>query len=222
MIVLGFDTSTAATSACLLLPDGTAFERVPAVAALTAPPAHARELMPAITDVCGRAAVALEAIDAVAVGVGPGTFTGVRIGVATARALAHALAVPLHPVSSLAALAAGIDASLRAPVIDARRGEVFAALYRGDEQLVEAFVATPEDAAERLAGTPEAVTAAGDGAIRFRRALEAAGVDVADDSSQLHVVRALHVCRLAENVPATSAEAVVPTYLRAPDAQPLT
>ena len=66
---------------------------------------------------------------AIAVGVGPGTFTGLRIGIATARALATAAGLPLRRVSSLAALAEGIDHLVRLPLIDARRGEVFAALY---------------------------------------------------------------------------------------------
>ena len=85
--------------------------------------------MPAVADVMGRAEVGWADLDAIAVGVGPGTFTGLRIGIATARALAAASGLPLRPVSSLAALAAGIEAPLRLPLIDARRGEVFGALY---------------------------------------------------------------------------------------------
>ena len=83
-------------------------------------------------------------------GTGPGTFTGLRIGVATARALAHAHGAVLRPVSSLAALAAGIDGPLRLPVLDARRGEVFAALYRGRESVWAPWAAPPAEVAERL------------------------------------------------------------------------
>jgi tRNA threonylcarbamoyladenosine biosynthesis protein TsaB len=220
--ILGFDTSTAATSACVLLADGRAFEHVPDAASLTAPPAHARELMPAVAELAERAGGGLTAIDAIAVGTGPGTFTGLRIGIATARALAASLGVPIHPVSSLAALAAGIDHPVRLPVIDAKRGEVFAALFRGDDELVAPFVAAPGELPARLGDAVRAATAAGDGSIKFRQALEAAGAAVAGDSSQAHVVRALHVCRLAARVSAASPEAVVPTYLRAPDAQPTT
>jgi tRNA threonylcarbamoyladenosine biosynthesis protein TsaB len=220
--ILGFDTSTAATSACVLRSDGEAFELIPEAAALTGPPGHARELMPAIATVSERAGVGLEGLEAIAVGTGPGTFTGLRIGIATARALAGTLAVPIHAVSSLAALAAGIDAPLRLAVIDARRGEVFAALFRGDEQLVAPFVAAPEEVVPRLGVPATAVTAAGDGSLRFRRVFEAAGVTVDGDGSRTHVVRALHVCRLGAHVSSTSREAVVPTYLRAPDAQPTT
>jgi tRNA threonylcarbamoyladenosine biosynthesis protein TsaB len=220
--ILGFDTSTAATSACVLLEDGRAFERVPDVAALSAPPAHASELMPAVVELAERSGAGLAGIDAIAVGTGPGTFTGLRIGIATARALGGSLGVPIHPVSSLAALAAGIDAPVRLPVIDAKRGEVFAALFRGEQELVAPFVATPGELPARLGDAARAVTAAGDGSIKFRQALEAVGVAVARDSSQAHVVRALHVCRLAARVSAAPPEAVVPTYLRAPDAQPKT
>jgi tRNA threonylcarbamoyladenosine biosynthesis protein TsaB len=159
-------------------------------------------------------------VSGVAVGTGPGTFTGLRIGVATARALATAAHLPLHPVSSLAALAAGIAAPLTLPLIDARRGEVFGALFEGGEQVVEPFVARPEQVAERAGRELASAVAAGDGSLRFREILETAGVRVAPDGSELHVVRALHVCRLAAGVPAEPPEAVLPTYIRAPDAEP--
>ena len=74
---------------------------------LAAPPAHARELMPAVAEVMERAALGFGDLEAIAVGVGPGTFTGLRIGIATARALARRAGLPLRPVSSLAALADG-------------------------------------------------------------------------------------------------------------------
>src|SRR5204863_4456151 len=117
---------------------------------LLEPPAHARELMPAVADVMERAGLGYEQLDALAVGVGPGTFTGLRIGVTTARALAHAEDLSLHPVSSLAALAEGIDGELRLPLIDAKRGELFAALYRDREELWPPFAATPEEVARKV------------------------------------------------------------------------
>jgi tRNA threonylcarbamoyladenosine biosynthesis protein TsaB len=218
MNVLGFDTSTAATSACLLRDDGEAFEVIPDEAALTAPPAHAAELMPALVRVMSEAGLEWDGIDAIAVGVGPGTFTGLRIGVATARGLAHARGIELRPVSSLAALAAGIDAELRLPLIDAKRGELFAALYRGDELLWPPFAATPEDVVERVRDRTFIPLSAGDGSLRFRETLEAGGIGIA--AAPAHVVRALHVCRLAEAVAGTPADAVLPDYLREPDAKP--
>jgi tRNA threonylcarbamoyladenosine biosynthesis protein TsaB len=216
--VLGFDTSTAATSACLLRGDGEAFEVVPSDERLLEPPAHARELMPAVAEVMERAGVAYEQIGALAVGVGPGTFTGLRIGVTTARALAHAENLPVHPVSSLAALAEGIVADLRLPLIDAKRGELFAALYRDGEELWPPFAAAPEELIGRIRDSSVTVVSAGDGSLRFHEVLEAAGIEIAPAGA--HAVRALHVCRLARRVPAASPETVLPHYLRDPDAKP--
>jgi tRNA threonylcarbamoyladenosine biosynthesis protein TsaB len=218
--LLGIDTSSAASAACVLRADGEAFEAEPSAARLASPPGHAAELMPAAARCLERAGLGWEELDIVAVGVGPGTFTGLRIGVATARALAQAHGAELRPVSSLAALAAGIDASLSLPVIDARRGEVFAALYEGDEERWEPFAAAPQALAERVAGTGLSPSAAGDGAIRFRDVLEAAGVSVAPGGSQAHVVGGLSICRLASRAPAAPPAAVLPDYLRLPDAKP--
>ena len=220
MTILGFDTATAATSACLLRADGEAFEVVPAPAELHAPSAHARELLPRAAEVMAKAGVGFGDLDAVAVGVGPGTFTGLRIGVATARGLAHAHGIELRPVSSLAALAAGIEAPLRLPLIDARRGELFGALHDEGGQRWEEFVAAPDAVAERARELGESPLAAGDGAVRFRELLEAAGVRVAPDDSAAHAVRALHICRLAAAAQPVAPEGVLPNYLRAPDAIP--
>jgi tRNA threonylcarbamoyladenosine biosynthesis protein TsaB len=107
-------------------------------------------------------------------------------------------------------------------VIDARRGEVFAALYEDGEQAWEPIGAPPEDLAERVRNGGLAPLAAGDGAVRFRDVLEAAGVDVPPDDSRAHVVRGLAVCKLAEMVDPVPVEAVVPDYLRLPDAKPRT
>jgi tRNA threonylcarbamoyladenosine biosynthesis protein TsaB len=219
--ILGIDTSTAASAVCVLRGDGEAFELAPEPAALRAPPAHARELMPAVAAAMERAGLAYGDLEAIAVGVGPGTFTGLRIGIATARALAGANGLALKPVSSLAALAEGIDAELRLPLIDAKRGEVFAALYGPAGELRFGPLAeAPDRLAERVRAEAVAPLAAGDGSVRFREVLEAAGIRVLPDESRSHVVRALHVCRLAAGVPGVPPQAVLPDYLRAPDAKP--
>ena len=220
MNLLGFDTSTAATSACLLRADGELFEVVPPVEALFAPPGHARELLPALAEVLERGGVDWRDVNAIGVGVGPGTFTGLRIGVATARALAHAHGAELRPVSSLAALAEGIEAETRLPVLDAKRGEVYAALYEQRDQLWEPLALAPDELAERLRNAAARPLAAGDGSVQFRGVLEAAGVRVAPDDSEFHVVRGLHVCRLASAAPTMAPEGVLPRYLRLPDAKP--
>jgi tRNA threonylcarbamoyladenosine biosynthesis protein TsaB len=219
--LLGIDTSTSGSSACVLRDDGEAFEVAPAVERLGGPPAHASELMPAVAEVMERAGTGYGDLEAIAVGVGPGTFTGLRIGVATARGLATAAGLPLRRVSSLAALAAGIDAAGPVlPLIDARRGELFAALFEDGESVWPPFAVTPDDLVKRLQGRGLTPLAAGDGSIRFRGTLEEARIPVLPQDSEAHVVRALHVCRLAAGAADEPPEAVLPEYLREPDAKP--
>ena len=220
MTLLGLDTSTSAASACVLRADGESFEVVSPPERLQDPPSQAAELLPAVAEAMARAGVGWRDLDAIAVGMGPGTFTGLRIGIATARALASANDLPLRPVSSLAALAAGIEAPLRLPLIDARRGELFGALYEGGTRLWPPFAARPEDVIERVREDSFTPLAAGDGSVRFRGMLEEAGIPVPADDSQAHVVRALHVCRLGTEAPDEPPEAVLPDYLRDPDAKP--
>ena len=218
--ILGLDTSTAATAVCLLRSDGEAFEVEPGLDALTGRPVHSRELMPAVAQVMDAGGLAFADLSAISVGVGPGGFTGLRIGIATARALAQADGLALRPISSLAALAAGIAAPLALPLIDARRGELFAALYAQGDELWAPFVASPERIVELLIEAGLRPVAAGDGALRSRQTLEAAGLELAGAGSRSHVVRALHICRLAAQASDVPPEAVLPDYLRAPDAHP--
>ena len=221
MNVLGFDTATAASAACVLRDDGEAFEVEPPAARMGERPGHAAELMPAVTRCMDGAGLGWDDLDAIAVGIGPGMFTGLRIGVATAHGLAAATELELRPVSSLAALAHGAAISTLA-VIDARRDEVFAALYQGEGEVWEPFVAAPEAVADRLRERGTGALAVGDGAVRFRHVFEAAGAEVPDDGSSSHVVRGLSICRLAATVAPEPVEAVLPDYLRLPDAKPRT
>jgi len=179
VIVAGIDTATPATVTGLLLPDGAVVE------ARDEPEegsrgAHASRLLVLLERALDEGGVAWADVDRIAVGVGPGGFTGLRIGIATARALAQARGLPLVPVSSLATLAAGAGDGAVAAVIDARRGEVFAAAWDGATALVEP-AATPEETAERLTaaaatGPAVAVLAAADaGVAHAAAALEAAG-----------------------------------------------
>jgi tRNA threonylcarbamoyladenosine biosynthesis protein TsaB len=188
-------------------------------------PRHAEVLMTELEAAVAEAG-GWERVDVLAAGVGPGSFTGLRVGLATARAIAQALSVQIVPVGTLAALAEGIaetgDGSgrRRLAVLDARRGQVFAALFDPDGgEVWEPFVSGPEELAERLRTAPERPLAAGSGALRFRRELEAAGAEVLPDSDSAHRVRARHVCRLAEGGAPSPPEGVQPIYLRPPDAE---
>jgi tRNA threonylcarbamoyladenosine biosynthesis protein TsaB len=187
-------------------------------------PRHAEALLVELEEAV-RAAGGWDAMDLLAVGIGPGSFTGLRVGLATARAIAQALGKPVAPVGTLAALAAGISelgakGRSRLAVLDGRRGEAFAALFGPEgEEVWEPLVAKPEDLAERLRTVPDTALAAGSGALRFRGELEAAGAEVLPDSSSAHRVWARHVCRLAADGPPSPPEAIQPIYLRPPDAK---
>lgn len=228
MIVLAFDTATPATVVALL------GDRSPADCAERrhepAPgerPGHAAQLLALAAELLDEAGLTFGDVDRIAVGLGPGTFTGLRIGVATARALAQSAAAELVGVSTLRALAlgaqpasgrGGADAGVLA-VIDARRGEVFAAGWRDGRQLLEQAAQAPAELARRVAGEGGAWLAVGDGALRFRDDLQRAGCTVPDDGSEQHGVSARALCRLALDAPrGTARDLVVPDYLRPPDA----
>jgi tRNA threonylcarbamoyladenosine biosynthesis protein TsaB len=214
--ILALDTATTATVAALIdTSTGLALE------ARDDPPAgsrpnHAARLLGLVRTVLIEAGGGWEAIDRIAVGVGPGTFTGLRIGVATAQALARARDRPLVPILTLDSLARAAGDAARAQgrvalaVIDARRGEAFT----GGPQISPCVLA-PEQLATMAAGA----LAVGDGALKFREVLEAAGASVPADLSPLHRVSALWHCRLAESAEPRPLRAVQPEYLRVPDAE---
>jgi tRNA threonylcarbamoyladenosine biosynthesis protein TsaB len=164
-------------------------------------------------------------VDAIAVGCGPGTFTGLRVGIATARALGLSRGLPVLGVCTLDALGRALaERSGPAPrlaALDARRGEVFSALYSADgERLWEPAVGSPRELAERVAALPAPPLAAGSGAIRFRQQLTDRGVEVPDDADAVHRVAARHICALAATrSDADDADPVAPIYLRPPDAE---
>jgi tRNA threonylcarbamoyladenosine biosynthesis protein TsaB len=222
MIVLGLDTATPSTAVALTGTREGELERRDDPAPGRRP-SHATRLLELVEAVLEESATTWEQVDRLAVGVGPGGFTGLRIGIATARALAQARALPLTGVSSLRALAGGAPGPLVVGAIDARRGEAFAAAWHDGRELMHPAALSPEALAERCrvlgaegAQTPMVV---GDGAVRFRTWLEAAGAVVPADESPLHRLSAAHICRLAAEAPETSAATILPDYCRAPDAQ---
>jgi tRNA threonylcarbamoyladenosine biosynthesis protein TsaB len=232
MIVLGFDTSTPATAVALRLSDGTTTQ------ARDDPPAgshpgHATRLLEMAHQLLAAAGVAWKQVDRIAVGLGPGTFTGLRVGVATARGLAQSLDVELVGVSSLQALAVAAlsaDAPAVLAVIDARRGEVFAAAYQLDAQglaqeIAPARALPPQDLTSVIAEANEALAAeqgwlaVGDGAVRFRSELNDARIATASEGSPCHLLSAASICELGVSAAAMSPDAIVPDYRRRPDAE---
>jgi tRNA threonylcarbamoyladenosine biosynthesis protein TsaB len=176
MTVLAIETATRCVG-CALWDEGAPL----ASFTLVAGPRHAEVLMPAIDELCRRAGLSAADIEAVAVDVGPGLFTGLRVGLATARTIAIARGLPAVGVTSLEALAHPHRRrpGLVAAVVDARRGEVYWALYRSDgtdmQELRPPSLATPEQLASELAGLSPAPLAVGDGAWRYREPIESAG-----------------------------------------------
>jgi tRNA threonylcarbamoyladenosine biosynthesis protein TsaB len=191
-LVLAFDTATE-VAASALVDDGEVLgERT----------SRAVTLLEDVDALLRQAGARPADLGGLAVGTGPGSFTGVRIGLATARGLALALDLGVAGVSTLEALAAGAPGAL--PVIDARRREI--------------FVADPEpralapDALELEPGT----MCVGDGAVRYRAALEAAGAVIPPDDDERHIPRARFHAALASAF--GPAELVEPIYVRVPDA----
>lgn len=184
-------------------------------------PRHATALLGQI-DRAVAAAGGWSAVDRIAVGVGPGSFTGLRIGIATAKGLATARALPAVGVCTLDALGRGLGGGGDGEglaVIDARRGEVFAALYSAEgERLQEPFAASPEKLVGRIAERSSPLRAVGSGALRFRDELVGHGIDVPGERDPAHRVAARHVCALAGRAGDTDPELLAPIYLRPPDA----
>jgi tRNA threonylcarbamoyladenosine biosynthesis protein TsaB len=192
VLILAFDTATS-TATSALVRDGSLLGEG------TTEPVRVLEDIAGLFDAAG---LEPKAIDAVVVGIGPGSFTGVRMGLAAARGLSLALDVPVAGVSTLAALAAGAPDAVA--LIDAKRRELFLE-QRGE---IVALPAAAFDAAGR--------TCVGDGAVRYRSHLERTGARVPPDASELHVPRARFHAGLARNF--GPAELVEPIYVRAPDA----
>jgi tRNA threonylcarbamoyladenosine biosynthesis protein TsaB len=235
--ILGLDTATAATTVALLDTDRAPdppIERRDDPATGTRP-RHSARLLEFVVDVLAQAGCGWTEVDRIAVGVGPGTFTGLRIGVSTALGLARARDIPIVGVSTLRSLASAAVGEARqhgaesvVAVIDARRGEVFAAAWQLDEvagqiRLGERWLApaalAPDALAQILAPRGRAALAVGDGAIAFRQALAPSGCRIPEDDSGRHRVSAIEHCRMAFGMAPEAPQAIRPDYLRLPDAE---
>jgi tRNA threonylcarbamoyladenosine biosynthesis protein TsaB len=188
-----------------------------------------------------RAAAAVggwDAVGRIAVGVGPGSFTGLRVGIATAKALGLSRGLPVSGVCTLDALGRALSehnthSAVPLPqitgqrnsgslaVLDARRGEVAAAVYSaGGERLWGPWLGTPEELVARIPDPPEPALCGGSGAVRFRRQLTSRAVEIPDDADPVHRVAARHLCALAASGrDEDESGSIAPIYLRPPDAE---
>jgi tRNA threonylcarbamoyladenosine biosynthesis protein TsaB len=201
LIVLAFDTATADTVVGLTgAGEPVELRHEPAAGDR---PGHAEQLLPLCRTALERAGVDWPQVDRIGVGVGPGTFTGLRIGVATGRALAQSAGAEVAAVSSLRALASNLEGSF--PVIDARRGEAFV-LVNGEPR-----AASPDE----LAGLAAGRMAIGDGALLYADRLGHVATD-----PEVHHLRGTALCALAAAAEPIGRDELLPDYVRDPDAKP--
>lgn len=223
MLILGITTSTMQVGCAI-----GGHEGVLAQAHSSRGKRHAESLVPSIDFLRQQARIDLDEIGCVAVDVGPGLFTGLRVGIATGKAIAHALRVPMVGVASLDLVAFPVRWSPRLVVaaIDARRGELFTAAYRhvpgGIQRLDDYRVASPDDLAGDLEATAEDVLLVGDGALRYGEAFaDLARVEVGDHGlahpSAASLVELAHAKALREEF--VQPWELEPLYLRRPDAE---
>ncbi|HEX3268222.1 MAG TPA: tRNA (adenosine(37)-N6)-threonylcarbamoyltransferase complex dimerization subunit type 1 TsaB [Gaiellaceae bacterium] len=194
MLTLAFDTATSVATAALVREGEVLGERA----------SRAVRALADADDLLREAKMDLSELGGIVVGVGPGSFTGLRLGLAAARGLAFALDVPVAGVSTLDALAAGAPGAL--PIIDGGRREVFTRV-KGEPVAV---------APQELALEPGTLCV-GDGALRYRLALEERGAEIPEDGDERHRPRARFHAELAERF--GPPDAVEPLYLRVPDAE---
>lgn len=220
--ILAVESSTLTASVAVLVDDQLVIERESGVNT------HSEALLTLIDECLVHAGLALADLSTIAVGAGPGSFTGLRIGMATVKGLCFAANVPLTPVSSLAALALdcraqGSTEELVVSVLDARRKEIFVGFFRDDAksrlrpQAAERVIA-PTALAGLVAEHPgQSVVLCGDGACKYDELLS--GIGRIDREGRL-TPSAGSAARLAQHMPAADLlAAAAPTYVRLPEAE---
>ncbi|HEX9891197.1 MAG TPA: tRNA (adenosine(37)-N6)-threonylcarbamoyltransferase complex dimerization subunit type 1 TsaB [Actinomycetota bacterium] len=224
MLVLAIETSTPQTGVALGSEQG-----VLASATVSWARGHQEVLAPAVEHILGWAEVDLGQVAGVAVGLGPGLFTGLRVGVATARGLAQVLGLPVVGIGSLDVLAFGVrhTRSRIGAVIDGKRGEVFFSFYRpvpgGVARESDFAVGPPERLAAELAASRQETLLVGNGALLYRRQLEDSGTPVEFASISRAFPQAVSLLELAvprfQREETSRADDVVPHYVRRSDAE---
>lgn len=228
MIILAIDTATDSVS--VALHDG---ETVIASSEMRSERQHAEALTPMIDFVCRQANLSICDIGAVAVDTGPGLFTGMRVGIASAQAIAQVLDVQMAGVTSLDAIATAVPTQrdVIAAIIDARRGEVYWSLYRRVDGVLRQVgapqVGSVEQCAVEIIDRGQSTTLVGTGAVHYRdefmQRLDAVipQVELADERYSMPLATTIatiaHEQALRDEL--VSVDAISPLYLRAPDAE---
>jgi len=228
MLLLGIETATRRVGVVLASEDGMLARVELGGHADGGPPRHAERLVPAIEYCCDQIGTTLDHVSAIAVGIGPGLFTGLRVGVTTAKVLAQTLRVPVIPIPSLDLLAYPLRHSHRlvVPAIDARRNELYYALYLtvpgGVQRASEYEVGSPDDLAAELEARGEEALLCGDGALRFASVFDdVKGTELAGPAHaapSLASLSELAVARYAREE-FCAPDDVLPLYLRKSDAE---
>ena len=223
MLILGIETATQQVSVAI-----GGHEGVLGMFEVSRGRRHAETLAPAIEFLCRQADIEIVEFGAIAVDVGPGLFTGMRVGLAAGKAIAQALRVPMIGISSLDLLAFPLRYTDRtiAAVIDARKGEVFYAFYLpvpgGVQRVTDPRVGSVDDLVADLMARGQNVVCVGDGALRYQELIEA-GVrcefaeQFLSHPSAAPLVQLAHARALREEW--VNPWEIQPMYLRAPDAQ---
>jgi tRNA threonylcarbamoyladenosine biosynthesis protein TsaB len=220
VLILALDASTGVVTVAV----GSGSEREVLAEISVSSRGASEALLPAAHAALGLAGTELGEVERVLVGVGPGTFTGIRIALATARSTALATNVALSKNTTLNALAAPALLGAEKPevlaVLDAKRRQVFAQRFTGDGARGEILCAAPEELSARLTAenAPRSpLLLVGDGAVRYREALSGLG-RIPSDGSPLHRVTAAGHVLSGDLTPVPPGE-VVPLYIREPDAE---
>lgn len=214
MTILGLECSAVAAS-CAVVRDGALLCEAFSAVRLT----HSQTLLPMMEDMLRNARMTLADVDLFAVSRGPGSFTGLRIGIAAVKGMAQALGKPAAGVSTLEAMAFGYGGDgLLVPVMDARCNQTYTAAFRGTERVWEDMAIEIPELGERIRALGEPVTLIGDGAeLVYGKLGGTLPVRLAPACRRMQ--RACGVCYATEKAEPVSPGALEPVYLRLPQAE---
>lgn len=222
MLILGFESSAKAASAALCR-DGALLSQYYQNSGLT----HSRTLLPMAEDMLKNLELTIEDVDLIAVAKGPGSFTGIRIGVSAVKGLAWAAGKPVCGVSTLEAMAwnglTATEGSIVCCAMDARRSQLYNALFEirdgAPRRLCEDRAIDLNCLAEEIRKYNRNVFVVGDGAVLCREVLCSSGIDAVIAPEPLRFQTAFGVCMAAKDKPPCSVHELLPTYLRLSQAE---